>query len=154
MGSQNNAPGPSGAVLSGKRAALKVDSTCTPQPLYGQMAFTLACGGTLTAQKAVSGQAQLVSATTGQPANTGTIQNFTLAPGQTVTLATPPSGQEWVVVDFTAGQVALISAEVIGGVVVVTGLAGYGLYRLIADRVAAHKHKRTLKRFSRWFFGQ
>lgn len=100
------------------------------------------------------GQAQLISATTGNPQATGTIQTFTLKPGEKVVLATPPSGYEWWVMDLTPGQAGMIFMSVIGIAVAGTALAGYGLFRVVEDRIAAHRRKRFTKKLSRWFWGQ
>lgn len=139
-------PGINGEAFGG----VIINASCAPRPLSGTMAFALPCGGTLTARQTVTGQAQLVNSV-GQ--TTGSPKTFSLTPGQSFTLAAPPSGHEWMVVDVTQSQADWIAAGVLGGLIAVAGLSTYGAVELTEHLIARHRRKKARKTLSRWFWG-
>ncbi len=151
MGNPTNptsAPGLAGAVRP--FGAVTIDAPCTPQKVAGQMAFLLPCGGTLTSQtpSPVLAQAQLVDAD-GNPQ--GPMQSITLTQGQTYSLATPPSGQQWLVMDISQRQAQGIAAGFLVGTAAVLGFATYGVVELAEHLVHRHRRKVQQRRIARLF---
>ena len=138
-----NAPGLTGATQP--FGAVVITAACAPQPIQGHRAFVLPCGGTLTSQSAhpVLVSTQLVdSAHNPQgPDSVGTV-----APGQSLTLTTPPTGQQWLVVDMTQRQVAWVTGEAVVIGAAVAGFAVYGVVELVEHLIQRHRRHRALRR--------
>lgn len=148
-----NGPGLSMTERASRSNNLRIDAPCSPtKTIWNGLGLLLPCGGTLTAtaQHPVIGQAQLVDAA-GNPQ--GGVQSFTLQPGETFTLSNPPTHTQWLIVDMTQGQADGIALGILGGVVLVGGLAAYGGVRFLESRIAAHRRKKAQQRFTRWFWG-
>lgn len=146
-----NAPGINGFPAR-PFGAVTITAACAPHRVEGALAFTLACGGTLTAggSSPVAGEAVLIDSA-GQ--THGSVERFTLLPGQSFALATPPSGQQWLVADMSHAQAGAIATEVLVGVGAILGLAAYGAFEIGAHLVARHRRKKAIKRLGQWFWG-
>ena len=145
MANQTNpssAPGLQGAVQP--FGALVIDAPCAPQAARGALAFYLPCGGTLTnpTQSPVYVGTQLVDLY-GNPQ--GSQNTGTLTQGQVLTLQTPPTGQQWLVVDLSQRQVTgiAVKAVVIGGAVL--GFATYGVVELV-EHIHQRRRQRRIQR--------
>jgi hypothetical protein len=137
--------------------SLSVTSSCQPQPLIGGLAFTLACGGTLTnaTQRQVAVAVQAVPAPGGsgpRPLAPGVYPGpptvppaaspqHLLAPGQSLTLPDPGAGSVWQVVDVTRGQAEGIGFGLLVLILGGAGLAGYGAYALGRDLVQRRRRR-------------
>lgn len=132
--------------------AVTIRAACAPQRVSGHVAFLLPCGGTLTqrGESTVQGQTQLVDAT---GASQGVARAFSLAKGQSLTLAAPPSGQQWLIVDLSNEQIAWTAIGTLAGIVTVAGLSTYGLVAIVERMIQRHKRKVAMRRLSRWFWG-
>lgn len=118
--------------------AVTISATCPVKPVIGQMAVSIPCAATLTsrARSVVKGQAQLVDAQ-GNPH--GAPQNFVMTQGQTITLAAPPVGQQWLVVDVSQDQADEIVWGTLATIGIVGGLAVVGGISIVRD--IAHRHR-------------
>ena len=116
-------------------------STCTPQRCLDGIAWSLPCGGTVenTGRHTVSLAAEVVDSQ-GQPQ--GEKQQASLAPGASLALEDPGAGNEWLVVAVSREQVMLWGWGLLGGLITLGGLAGYGGYALIRDL----RHRRRGRR--------
>lgn len=149
---KHNSPGLIGAVPP-RIGSLYVEATCDPTPMASGWAFTVACDAVITAagSSPVAVQVQSFNSAT---QTEGAPQHRMLNPGETWSFGTPPKDHEWLVVDVSQheAEAVAIGAMVTGGVIL--GLAGYGTYRIIEDRIQAHRRKSMRQRLTRWFFGR
>lgn len=143
-GINGTTPKPFGSVV--------IEASCAPQRVAGYMAFLLPCGGTLLARgkSPVIGQAQLVDSEN-QPQ--GPVKSFTLMPGQSQVLATPPKGEAWLVADMSQAQADWIAVGTLAGAVTVAGFATYGVVEAVEHLVARHRRKVAMRRLARLFWG-
>lgn len=126
--------------------ALTISGTCTPTTV-APFGFVIPCGASLfnggTRTLWINAQSQMAC---GCPAATGaavgapiTSLEQALAPKTSMTVPTPPSGQVWTVVVIRRQSLEDLGIALIGGALVVAGLAGVGAVDLVR---AALGHRR------------
>lgn len=139
------APGPAGShprTYQGQPVVghLAVQASCGPQPVAGQLGFLIACPAQLTnaGAHAVEGSVQAVTVQ-GQPRSS--VRTFSLDPGKSYGLGSPPDGSLWLVVDLSRTQVNRAAFAIGSGLAVTGGFALYGVYAAARDTVHRYRGK-------------
>lgn len=115
-----------------------VEAPCTVRPL-ADWAIETPCGVNVTNNSfhTVIVSAQLVAVSPSAASSTMQLGpvTWTLAPNKSMAIPNPPSGYDWVIVDMSESQARNIGWLIIGGLVIGTGFAGYGMYAAIANMI-------------------
>lgn len=114
-----------------------ITSSCTPTVVIDGAAVTVGCAARVTnsshSQMAIDWQS-VATTTSGQPTGSaGNVNHEMLAPGDSVQIAAPPTGQVWSIAFVNAGEVGR-AADIAGGLLLAAVfLMGYGAVSLGAD---------------------
>ena len=128
---------------------LTVIASCTPDVALPDMGLVLRCGGMLRnggshalwvqAQTQPCGCQGAPGAAVGVPITT---LEQTLQPQASMTLPAPATGQQWVIVFAARRNLEDIGLAVLGGGLVVLGLAGVGLVDVVKWAAGGRKRRR------------
>lgn len=123
-----------------------IEAPCAVRPL-ADWAIETPCGVGVTNNSfhTVIVSAQLVAMSPSAAQSTMQLGpvTWTLGPNKSMSIPNPPSGYDWVIVDMSESQARNIGWLVIGGLVVGTGFAGYGMYAAVANLIGWAKRRHT-----------